>query len=136
MSDKYVIYDSDTGDIVYMGGKPSEPLTPKKQALIDSGWELKRVRTTPRRDLSGDLAFLQIKNGKLKKKTIPEINAIIAEREQAEVDAAPVKAVVAPLNAPVSAADGAGASGTITSVLGSKNPIIVSPRLPTQPLAF
>ena len=47
MPDKYVIYDPDTGDIAYMGGEPSEPLTPKKQALIDSGWEIKRVRTPP-----------------------------------------------------------------------------------------
>ncbi len=86
MPDKYVIYNPDTGEIAYMGGKPSEPLTPKKQALIDSGWEVKRVRTTPRRDLSGDLAFLQIKNGKLEKKTDVEISAIEAEREQAEAD--------------------------------------------------
>ena len=86
MPDKYVIYDPDTGDIAYMGGKPSEPLTPKKQSLIDSGWELKRVRTASRRDLSGDLGFLQIKNGKLKKKSNADIDAVIAEREQVEAD--------------------------------------------------
>ena len=86
MSDKYVIYNLDTGEIAYMGGEPQTPLTPKKQALIDSGWEIKRVRTTPRRELSGDLGFLQIKNGKLKKKSKADIDAVVAAREQAETD--------------------------------------------------
>ena len=86
MSDEYAIYDPNTGDIVYMGGKPSEPLTPKKQAFIDSGYELKRVKNLPRKDRGGELKFMRVRDGKLEKKTDVEISAIEAEREQAEAD--------------------------------------------------
>ncbi len=86
MSDKYVIYDPDTGEIGYMGGKPSEPLTLKKKFLIDSGWELKRVRSLPRKDRVSDLAFMRVKDGKLERKTVAEINAILAKKEQDEAD--------------------------------------------------
>lgn len=86
MPNKYIIYDPDTGEIVYMGGKPSEPLTPKKQALIDSGHRIKRIRSLPRKDHASDMAFMRYKNGRLEKKTVEEINSIDAKREQDSAD--------------------------------------------------
>ena len=87
MADKYIIYDPDTGNVVYMGGRPAEPLTPKKQALVDSGYEIKRVVIPSRRELPSDLEFVRVKDGKLERKTDAEIAKIKASREKEEAEA-------------------------------------------------
>lgn len=86
---KYIIWNPDTGDIVYMGGKPFEPLTPKKQSLIDSGYEIKQVVIPARRELPSDNIEREYKDGKLEGKSDAEIEIIRAtkamEREKAEI---------------------------------------------------
>jgi hypothetical protein len=73
---KYIIYHPVTEEVIYYGGKPD--MTPKKQSLIDDGWEIKRVTNK----VEGDLAFLRYEDGKLVKKNEEEIGKIEEERNK------------------------------------------------------
>ena len=85
---KTIIFNPTTGEVVYYGGRPKEPLTPKKQALLDGGFELVEVEG----DIpSSDRAYVRLDGTKLALKSRAEIDAINQEREDAQKEAGLLK---------------------------------------------
>jgi hypothetical protein len=78
MSRYYVIHNPTTGDIIYRGNKPKEPLTQKMQANLDGDYELVGVEG----DLpDNDLAFVRLEGTKLVLRGKVEIDEIERGRE-------------------------------------------------------
>ena len=83
---KYIIFNPDDGEIVYYGGKPSEPLTEKKQSLMDAGYRLKKVENF-RGANSGRRDHMKWDGKKVVSKSDNELAAMKAKVDSDEAEA-------------------------------------------------
>lgn len=82
---KYIICDPDSGEIVYYGGKLSDPLTPKKQSLIDAGHIIKRVENL-RGANAGVVEHMKWDGEKVVRKSDNELAAMKAKVDSDEAE--------------------------------------------------